>query len=88
PLPAAAPDGDEPMAPEYPVPETMTGQTENGDPTICFCFGIRQSEIMQAILTHQPANVADLTAVCKAGNGCTSCWPELQEMIESQGLGG
>lgn len=52
------------------------------DAVICSCYGVTKGEIVAAILANQVISVVDLVGVTDAGNGCTSCWPELLELLK------
>lgn len=51
------------------------------DPIVCFCFSVHQSTVLAAIAQPGVETVLDITARCKAGNGCSSCWSVLEELI-------
>jgi bacterioferritin-associated ferredoxin len=51
------------------------------DPIICFCYSVRESTLINTILSHSVTEITQLTQLCKAGNGCTSCWQELEQLI-------
>lgn len=57
---------------------------ENTSPSdiICFCFGITQQDIVSIILEKNPQSVVELTGLCEAGNGCTSCWDDLETLVQ------
>lgn len=51
------------------------------DEIVCFCFSVTRHEVLQVIQREDVRTVPDITNHCKAGNGCTSCWPMLQEIL-------
>lgn len=60
----------------------MTPLSPSDDnPLVCFCFGVTQQEVMAVIQRDDVKTVMDITAHCKAGNGCSSCWPLLEELL-------
>ncbi len=61
---------------------SMNETSPNDDnPLVCFCFGITQQEILAVIEMDEVETVMDITDHCKAGNGCSSCWPLLGELL-------
>jgi len=52
------------------------------NPLVCFCFGVTEQEVMAVIHEYPVETVMDITDWCKAGNGCTSCWPLLDELLK------
>lgn len=53
------------------------------DRLICRCFVVAESTIRTAIRGHDLRHVEEVTAVTHAGGGCSSCWDEIQEVLES-----
>ncbi|MEP6923271.1 MAG: iron-sulfur cluster assembly scaffold protein [Pyrinomonadaceae bacterium] len=55
---------------------------ENGeDALVCSCFGISERVIESAIVENLLATVADVTRVCRAGGGCGSCQPLIEDIL-------
>jgi NifU-like protein len=50
---------------------------------ICTCFGISEETIEAVILQNDCETVEEVSRVCNAGNGCGSCQPLIQEIIDS-----
>ena len=48
---------------------------------ICKCFGITDKEIERVIKENQLSTVAEVTHYTKAGGGCESCHPMIEEII-------
>ena len=48
---------------------------------ICKCFGITAKEIERVIEENQLSTVAEVTHYTKAGGGCESCHPKIEEII-------
>ncbi len=48
---------------------------------ICKCFGITDKEIERVIKENQLSTVAEVTHYTKAGGGCESCHPKIEEII-------
>lgn len=57
----------------------MNPSDEN--PLVCFCFQVTEQEVLAVIQLDEVKTVMDITDFCKAGNGCSSCWPLLEEML-------
>lgn len=51
------------------------------DPLICYCFGIPRRTIRKAALAHELQTAAEVTQATKAGGGCGSCHPDLEELL-------
>jgi NifU-like protein len=55
----------------------------NGDDAlICTCFGVSERTIENAIAENLLATVAEVTDICRAGGGCGSCQPLIQEILD------
>ena len=50
---------------------------------ICKCFGITEKEIERVIKDNQLSSVADVTHYTKAGGGCETCHPKIEEILLS-----
>ena len=50
---------------------------------ICKCFGITEKEIERVIKDNQLSSVADVTHYTKAGGGCETCLPKIEEILLS-----
>ena len=50
---------------------------------ICKCFGITDKEIERVIKENQLSTVADVTHYTKAGGGCETCRPKIEEILLS-----
>ena len=48
---------------------------------ICKCFGITDKELERVIKENQLSTVAEVTHYTKAGGGCESCHPKIEEII-------
>jgi len=49
---------------------------------LCYCLGVRYGKVVHTIREHGCAQVADVTRRCKAGGGCRSCHPEIEELMD------
>ena len=48
---------------------------------ICNCFGITEEEIRRVIRDNNLETVEQVTNYCKAGGGCGSCIPDIEEIL-------
>ena len=49
---------------------------------VCDCFGVTDKEIMQAIYENQLSTIEQVTNYTKAGGGCETCHPRIEEILE------
>ena len=50
---------------------------------ICKCFGITDKEIERVIKDNHLSSIADVTHYTKAGGGCETCHPKIEEILLS-----
>jgi NifU-like protein len=56
----------------------------NGDEAlICTCFGVSETAIETEIRTHMLSSIEEVTQACKAGAGCRSCYPLIQDILDT-----
>ena len=55
------------------------------DPLICTCFGVGESVIEQCVSANRVSDVEDVVDLCRAGGGCGSCRPLIQDIIDTLG---
>ncbi|MBI3858416.1 MAG: (2Fe-2S)-binding protein [Planctomycetes bacterium] len=48
---------------------------------ICRCYVVAEDVIRKAIADHRLRQVEEITAVTHAGGGCSSCWDDLQAIL-------
>jgi NifU-like protein len=51
------------------------------DKIICRCYLVGEAVIRKAIAEHQLRQVEEVTAVTHAGGGCSSCWDDIQSLL-------
>jgi NifU-like protein len=51
---------------------------------ICTCFGVSERVIEQQIRSRSLATIEDVTRACNAGAGCRSCYPLIQDILDSR----
>ena len=55
---------------------------EPEDKLICRCYQVRASAIRASVADHGLRQVEEVTAVTRAGGGCSSCWDEIQALLD------
>lgn len=55
---------------------------EPEDKLICRCYQVREGVIRKAVADHGLRQVEEVTAVTRAGGGCSSCWDEIQALLD------
>ncbi|MDD2236918.1 MAG: Fe-S cluster assembly protein NifU [Kiritimatiellae bacterium] len=60
-------------------PEEKQSQTGR---LVCNCFGITETEIVDAILSGHLTTVEQVTEQTKAGSGCGSCLDDIEEILK------
>jgi NifU-like protein len=58
-----------------------------GEPPICVCYQVPESVIERAIRLQGLTTVEEITAATRAGGGCGSCHPDIEEIIARCGRG-
>ena len=48
---------------------------------ICRCYVVDEATIRKAVADHGLRQVEEVTAVTRAGGGCSSCWDEIQAIL-------
>ncbi len=48
---------------------------------ICKCYGVTDEKIKRTVRENNLHTIDEVTHYCKAGGGCTSCHPEIEDMI-------
>lgn len=48
---------------------------------VCRCFLVDEETIRKAIAEHKLQQVEEVTAVTRAGGGCSSCWDDIQGIL-------
>jgi NifU-like protein len=48
---------------------------------ICRCYVVDEVTIRKAIAEHELKQVEEVTAVTRAGGGCSSCWDDIQAIL-------
>ena len=51
--------------------------------TICFCMGVTEKEIKDAITSQKLKTVDEVSNATKAGTGCSGCKTAIQQILDS-----
>ena len=60
---------------------TSIDPNKTADKTICSCFGVGKSKIVDAIQQNNLSSVVEIGELLKAGTNCGSCIPELKQVL-------
>jgi NifU-like protein len=52
-----------------------------GDSLVCRCYLVTEAALREAVVTHGLRQVEEVTAVTRAGGGCSSCWDDIQAIL-------
>lgn len=53
------------------------------DPVVCRCFVVSEGVIRRAIDEHRLRQVEEVTACTRAGGGCSSCYDDIQAILDA-----
>lgn len=53
------------------------------DKLICRCYLVSESTIRRAVAEYDLRHVEEVTAVTRAGGGCSSCWDDIQALLDA-----
>jgi len=62
--------------------DSARDEWEGDEALICTCFCVSERTIDRKIQTHGLRTIAEVTAACKAGAGCRSCYPLIEDILE------
>jgi len=62
--------------------DARRAQWNGDDALICTCFGVAESTIERAIAAQSLTTIAEVTAACRAGAGCRSCYSLIQDILD------
>ena len=52
------------------------------DKTLCFCMGLTDSEVRDAIISKKLKTVEEVGEATKAGTGCGGCKENIQKLLD------
>lgn len=61
--------------------DAVRNEWSGDEALICTCFGVSERTIEEAIQTGNLSTIAEVTRVSKAGAGCQSCHPLIEEIL-------
>ncbi len=61
--------------------DTVRDEWEGDEALICTCFGVSEQRIEQEIRRGRLQTIAEVTRACKAGAGCRSCYPLIEDIL-------
>jgi len=62
--------------------DSARDEWEGDEALICTCFCVSERTIEREIQTHGLRTIAEVTAACKAGAGCRSCYPLIEDIVD------
>lgn len=63
--------------------ERLIGEYPGERALVCTCFGVDEETIESSIIANRLVCVDDVAARCRAGGGCGSCRPVIQDIIDN-----
>jgi nitrite reductase (NADH) large subunit len=66
------------------LPATLTSGSLGANATVCSCLNITKGCIVGAVVEGEATDVTGIKACTKAGTGCGSCVPILQEILRDE----
>ena len=63
---------------------TLIDEYRGEQALICTCFGVGEDAIVSCIRDNGLSEVGEVVERCRAGGGCGSCRPLIQELIDAQ----
>ena len=52
------------------------------DKTLCFCMGLTENEVRDAIISNKLKTVEEVGEATKAGTGCGGCKENIQKLLD------
>lgn len=66
--------------------DTIRDEWSGEDALICTCFGVPESAIDKLVSEGNARTVEEVTMACKAGAGCGSCHPLIEDILQTHWL--
>jgi len=63
--------------------DSVRHEWEGDEALICTCFCVSERTIESEIQKSGLTTVSDVTRACRAGGGCRSCWPLIEDMLRT-----
>ncbi len=62
--------------------DSARDEWEGDEALICTCFCVSERTIEREIQARELTTIAEVTAACRAGAGCRSCYPLIEDILE------
>lgn len=62
--------------------DSVRDEWEGDEALICTCFCVSERTIESEIQGNHLKSITDVTRACKAGAGCRSCYPLIQDILD------
>ena len=61
----------------------MVGTRDHKDDRklLCYCLNVRWADVEEVVRAGNLRTVAQVSDACRAGTGCRSCHPEIEEVL-------
>jgi NifU-like protein len=63
--------------------DSVRAEWVGDDVLICSCFGVSEKTIEDEVQSRGLISISDVTDACNAGGGCRSCYPLIQDILDS-----
>ncbi|HEV7680779.1 MAG TPA: iron-sulfur cluster assembly scaffold protein [Pyrinomonadaceae bacterium] len=63
--------------------DTARDEWEGDEALICTCFCVSERTIEREIQAKRLHTISEVTAACSAGGGCRSCYPLIEDILET-----
>jgi len=63
--------------------DSVRHEWEGDEALICTCFCVSERTIESEIQKSGLRTIKEVTRACRAGGGCRSCWPLIEDMLRS-----
>lgn len=64
--------------------DSVRDDWEGDEALICTCFCVSERTIEREIQTRGLRTIAEVTKACRAGAGCRSCYPLIEDILDDQ----
>jgi NifU-like protein len=62
--------------------DSVRDEWEGDEALICTCFCVSETTIQREIETKDLRTITEVTKACKAGGGCRSCYPLIEDILD------
>jgi NifU-like protein len=62
--------------------DSVRDEWEGDEALICTCFCVSERTIEREIQTRKLRTIEEVTAACRAGAGCRSCYPLIEDILD------